>query len=237
VVLPVRTILERNDFFRGLPTATIQKISLLAIRRSYGVGAIVFAQGDPGEGFYGVITGRIRISASTADGKEIFLNLMKPGDTFGEIALLDGNSRTATASSTALSELMIIKRDHFLALLQREPTLAIHLLQLLCQRIRWTSGWAEDSALLAVPARLARRLLALGKQHGHETGSGVQLIISQQEMARFLGISRQVVNQHLQNWKVSGWVALGRGKITIVDEKAVQRVAAGSQPRQRDPTR
>jgi CRP/FNR family cyclic AMP-dependent transcriptional regulator len=64
-----------------------------------------------------------------------------------------------------------------------------------------------------------------------------QLIISQQEMARFLGISRQVVNQHLQNWKVKGWVALGRGKITIVDEKAVQRVAAGSETRQRDPTR
>ena len=104
MVLPVRTMLERNELFRGLPTAAIQKISLLAIRRSYGVGAIVFAQGDPGEGFYGVITGRIRISASTADGKELFLNLMKPGDTFGEIALLDGNSRTATASSTAPSE-------------------------------------------------------------------------------------------------------------------------------------
>jgi len=124
---------------------------------------------------------------------------------------------------------MIITREHFLALLQREPTLAIHLLQLLCQRIRWTSGWAEDSALLAVPARLARRLLSLAKLHGHDTKSGIQLIISQEEVARFLGLSRQVVNQHLQNWKTRKWVDLGRGKMTIVDEKAVQRMAAGTE--------
>lgn len=229
MVLPAQTILERNALFRGLPTPAIQKISALAIRRSYKDGAIVFSQGEPGDALYGVITGKIRISASARDGKEMFLNVMRPGDTFGEIALLDGNKRTATASATAPSELMIITREHFLALLQREPTLAIQLLQLLCQRIRWISGWAEDSALLAVPARLARRLLSLAKLHGHDTKSGIQLIISQEEVARFLGLSRQVVNQHLQNWKTRGWVDLGRGKMTIVDEKAVQRMAAGTE--------
>jgi CRP/FNR family cyclic AMP-dependent transcriptional regulator len=68
----------------------------------------------------------------------------------------------------------VIMRDQFLALLLREPKLAIHLLQLLCQRIRWTSGLAEDSALLAVPARLTRRLLSLAKLHGHDTLNGDQ---------------------------------------------------------------
>jgi CRP-like cAMP-binding protein len=156
---------------------------------------------------------------------------MEPGDTFGEIALLDGNPRTATASATALSELMIISRAQFLALLQRDPTLAIHLLQLLCRRIRWTSGWAEDSALLAVPPRLARRLLSLAKLHGHNSRNGVQLNISQEEMGRFLGLSRQVVNQYLQDWKAKGWVDLGRGKVTVVDEAALQVVAAGNETR------
>jgi CRP/FNR family cyclic AMP-dependent transcriptional regulator len=224
MALSVQTILERNRLFRGLSAATIQQISALAIRRPYEQDAIVFSQGDPGDSLYGVVTGRVRISASTREGKEMFLNIMEPGDTFGEIALLDGNPRTATATATAAGELMIIPRAQFLALLQREPTVAIHLLQLLCQRIRWTSGQAEDSALLSVPARLARRLLTLARQHGQQSPKGVQLVISQEEMGRFLGISRQAVNQYLQEWRAKGWVDVGRGKVTVLDEKGLQAV-------------
>jgi CRP/FNR family cyclic AMP-dependent transcriptional regulator len=227
MALAVQTILERNHLFRGLSAATVQQICALANRRSYPEGAIVFSQGDSGDALYGVVTGRVRISASTRDGKEIFLNIMEPGDTFGEIALLDGKPRTATASATAVSELIIITREQFLALLQREPALSVHLLQLLCQRIRWTSGWAEDSALLAVPTRLARRLLSLAKLHGRNTGNGVQLTISQEEMGRFLGLSRQSVNQYLQEWKAQKWVDLGRGKVTVMDESALRTLAAG----------
>ena len=233
--LAAQTILERNRLFRDLPAATIRQIAALAIRRPYKKGAIIFSRGDPGDALYGVVTGRVRISASARDGKEMFLNIMGPGDTFGEIALLDGNARTATASATAPSELMLLKRDRFLALLQREPSLAVHLLQLLCQRIRWTSGLAEDSALLAVPARLARRLLTLAKLHGHDTRAGAHLSISQEEVARFLGLSRQVINQHLQKWKGEGWVHLGRGKMTIVDENALQVLVAGNEPNESEP--
>jgi CRP/FNR family cyclic AMP-dependent transcriptional regulator len=226
MALSVQTIFERNRLFRGLSAATIQQIAALAIRRPYEQDAIVFSQGDPGDSLYGVVTGKVRISASTREGKEMFLNIMEPGDTFGEIALLDGNPRTATATTTATGELMIIPRAQFLALLQREPTLAIHLLQLLCQRIRWTSGQAEDSALLTVPNRLARRLLSLAKLHGQPSPKGVQLIISQEEMGRFLGISRQAVNQYLQEWRAKGWVDVGRGKVTVLDESALQTMAS-----------
>jgi CRP-like cAMP-binding protein len=226
MALSVQTILERNRLFRGLSAATIQQIAALAIRRPYEPDAIVFSQGDPGDSLYGVVTGKVRISASTREGKEMFLNIMEPGDTFGEIALLDGNPRTATATTTATCELMIIPRAQFLALLQREPTVAIHLLQLLCQRIRWTSGQAEDSALLTVPNRLARRLLSLAKLHGQQSPKGVQLIISQEEMGRFLGISRQAVNQYLQEWRAKGWVDVGRGKVTVLDEPALQTLAS-----------
>jgi CRP/FNR family cyclic AMP-dependent transcriptional regulator len=228
VALPVQILLERNELFRGLPPTMIRTVAGLALRRSYRSGAQVFAQGEPGDALYGVITGEIRISSSARDGKEVFLNVLRPGDTFGEIALLDGKNRTATASTTAPTELVVIKREAFLALLKREPTLSIYLIQLLCERVRWASGWAEDSALLSVPERLARRLLSLAKRQGHETEHGVQLIISQEEIARFLGLSRQVINQYLQTWKVKGWVNLGRGKMIIVDDKAMQKVAAGT---------
>jgi CRP/FNR family transcriptional regulator, cyclic AMP receptor protein len=231
VALSAETILERTRLFRGLPPATIRQISSLSIRRSYSVGAIVFSQADPGDALYGVVSGKIRISASSRDGREIFLNIMEPGDTFGEIALLDGRHRTATASATATSELIIITRDHFLELLKREPTLVNHVVQLLCDRIRWTSGLAEESALLSVPERLARRLLSLARLHGRETRNGVELRISQEEVAHFLGLSRQAVNQYLQHWKARGWVGLGRGKIMIVDERALlDLVAADPNP-------
>lgn len=228
MALTAQTILERTRLFRGLPSSTIKQISALSIRRFYRSGAIVFSQMDAGDALYGVVTGKVRISASSPNGREMFLNIMEPGDTFGEIALLDGHHRTATASATTSSELIIITRDHFLELLKHEPKLVNHVIQLLCERIRWTSGLAEESALLSVPERLARRLLSLGNLHGHETPRGVELSISQEEIARFLGLSRQAVNQYLQNWKVHGWLTLGRGKITIVDERALRSVTAHS---------
>jgi CRP-like cAMP-binding protein len=97
---------------------------------------------------------------------------------------------------------------------------------LLCSRLRWVSGFAEESALLSVPARLARRLLSLGRLHGRETGTGIELKVSQDEMARFLGLSRQIVNHHLQSWRENRWVDLGRGRIIILDGLALDAVVA-----------
>jgi CRP-like cAMP-binding protein len=226
MTLAVQTILRRNKLFRELPDATIEQLGKLAARRRYDDGAIVFAQGDPGDALFGVVTGRVRIGAVARGGKEMLLNIMEPGDTFGEIALLDGHARTATATATVDTELVVINRRQFLDFLEREPRLVTHLLTLLCERIRWTSGWAEDSVLLGVPARLARRLLSLATLHGHKTLGGTSLRISQEEVARFLGLSRQVVNQQLQEWKAQKWVALGRGRITVVDSAALHRVAS-----------
>jgi CRP/FNR family transcriptional regulator, cyclic AMP receptor protein len=229
LALAIQTILERSRLFRSLPAPALQQITALAIRRSYRNGASVFSQGDPGDALYGVASGRIRISASGPDGREIFLNIMEPGDSFGEIALLDGAPRTASATASAPSELFIIKREPFLLLLQRDAKVTYQLLQLLCQRIRWTSGLAEDSALLSTPARLARRLLSLARVQGQSTAPGARLVMSQEEIARFLGLSRQMVNQYLQRWKSVGWVELGRGQITLLQVDALERVAAGSE--------
>src|ERR1700735_3247752 len=85
VALTAQTILERTRLFRGLPPATIQQISGLSMRRSYSNGAIIFSQADPGDALYGVVSGKIRISTGSPGGREMFLNIMEPGDTFGEI--------------------------------------------------------------------------------------------------------------------------------------------------------
>jgi CRP/FNR family cyclic AMP-dependent transcriptional regulator len=229
LAITVRTVLERNLLFRGLSSATLDQIARLGVRRTIERDAVIFAQSDPGDALYGVMTGRVRISASTAAGKEMFLNIMEPGDIFGEIALLDGRPRSAAATAMSTSELFVVTREQFLGLLAREPQLVDHLLQLLCGRLRWVSGFAEESALLSVPARLARRLLSLGKLHGHETRAGIELKVSQEEVARFLGLSRQIVNQYLQDWKAQRWVDLGRGRIMILDARALEGVVDSEQ--------
>jgi len=227
VPLPItaKTVVERDSLFRGLPKATLERIAALAVRRIYGEGAVIFMRGDPGDSLCGVVSGRVRISASRPGGKEVFLNIIGPGESFGEIALLDGMARTASATAMTRTELTIIKRDQFLPLLRTEPQLAAHLIQLLCARVRWTAQLSEDSALLSVPARLAKRLLSLAGLQGAAIANGTRLVISQEELAQFLGVSRQIVNQHLQAWKAKGWVGSGRGNITLADIRSLEVLA------------
>jgi CRP-like cAMP-binding protein len=217
-------IIERNSLFRGLPRDTRMRIAGLAARRQYEEGAIIFMRGDPGDSLCGVATGRVRISTTGPGGKEVFLNIMEPGDAFGEIALLDGNPRTATATAMMRTELIVIPREAFSALLQSQPQLATHLIQLLCKRVRWTAELMEDTALLSVPARLAKRLLSLASAMGREPQRGTRITLSQEELAQFLGLSRQIVNQHLQTWRGKRWISLGRGSVTLEDPQALQQV-------------
>ena len=225
--LTAMAVLQRNYLFRSLPDASLSRIASLAIRKGYDKGAIIFSQGDAGDALYGVASGRVRISASGSGGQEVFLSIMEPGDTFGEIAVMDGLPRTAGATALDETTLIFIKRTDFLALLEREPQLAIDLLKLLCTRLRWTSELVEESAFLSGPARLAKRLLILASLHGRPTEPNrMELRISQAELAHFLGISRQIVNHHLREWQKNGWVDLGRERITIANPGALREFVA-----------
>ena len=220
-----KMMLQGSPLFRGLPPATLERIAALATQKSYRRGEIVFSAGDAGDSLFGVVSGRIRISTGNADGREIFLNIMEPGDSFGEIALLDGGTRTATATATEAAELVSIRREPLFELLAREPKTALELLRLCGERLRWTSGLLEDWSFLDVPARLAKRLLSLGELHGEDSAGGRVVRISQEELANFLGVSRQAVNEQLQDWKARGWVSLGRGTVTVRDAAALRKAS------------
>jgi CRP-like cAMP-binding protein len=223
-----RMMLQRSPLFRDLAPAVLERIAALATQRAYRRGEIVFSHGDAGDALFAVVTGKIRISTGSAAGREIFLNIMEPGDTFGEIALLDGGPRTATATAIAAAELVSIRRGPLFELLEREPRTALELLRLCGERLRWTSGLLEDAALLDAPARLAKRLLSLDELHGEKRGDGRVVRISQEELGSFLGISRQSVNEQLQEWRAKGWVELGRGTVVVRDAAALRKaIGAG----------
>jgi CRP-like cAMP-binding protein len=209
------SVLKGNPVFRGLPDRQLLEIAAICQNRRYRRGEIVFAEGTLGTRLYGVIAGRIMISTTSLEGRALHLNVAWPGEVVGEIAFLDGGKRTATGKAASPLSCFEIDRAAFFQLLDRRPQLTVHLLQLVCSRVREMTRSAADSAFLTIPQRLATRMRDLAQpQNGPGTA---EVRISQGELAEFLGISRQVVNGYLRAWQRAGRVELARGKILIKD--------------------
>src|SRR5918911_229744 len=215
-------LLGMNALFAGLGEEAILAIAALCTKRQLESGEVLFQKGDKGDALYGVRRGRVRIETGTAGGGRLALNVLGPGDLFGEIALFDGQPRTADAIAAEPSELFMVRRSDFLGFLEREPRITIRLLELLCQRIRWVSDRMEEAVLLPLHARLARRLCALADDFGSEVH------ISQEELGVYVGAARESVNRQLQEWRRAGIIDLGRGRISLLDMERLSAAAAGS---------
>jgi CRP-like cAMP-binding protein len=222
----LRRALARSAFFKVLDPAALDGLAALTRRRHYAPGAPICIAGELDGALFVVATGRARISASSPGGDERHLNELGPGDLIGEIAVLDGGRRSATAVAVVDSDVYCIDRPAFCAFLDRTPELARGLIALLCQRVRWMTDLLEASAFLGVPARLARWLIMLAAQQGAAHPEGVEIRVSQQELAEFLGVSRQTVNELLRGWRREGLVDLGRGRIVVRDDVRLGHKAA-----------
>lgn len=192
--------------------------------RRFAANDIVFRKGDPGDGLYGVLAGRIVVTVESVDGKELILNMFGPGEFFGEIALLDGKGRTATATAREASELLFLSRADFLPFLRQRHEAAVRIIAFLCERLRRTTGMVEDSAFLNVSTRLAKQLAALA---GAARPPATAIRLSQEELAQTLGVSREIVSRQLAVWREAGVVELGRGRIVVRDVEALDRIVAG----------
>lgn len=217
-------LIETFGIFRGLPKDVIGELAGMAVTRTIGKDQLLFQKGDEADGLYCVLSGRVRISVQSENGKEIILNIMQPGEVFGEIALMDGTVRSADASGQEQADLLLIRRRDFMALVDRSSVLARHMIDLLCRRIRWISSQVEDTAFLALSARLAKRLLLMREAVAPVEGA-VTIRISQSEMGQMTGVSREAVNKVLQYWRREGWIDLAKGRISLLDEDALRDVA------------
>jgi CRP-like cAMP-binding protein len=215
--LGARALIRANALFRDLPRLTVQQIVDLGYTRRMKGGEILYLQGEPGDRLYLILSGEVRISATGPEGQELHLNTLSAADVMGEIALMDGGTRTATATGTQPGVLFCIDRTDFLGLIARQPDITWQILQLLCQRVRWTSSLLEDSAFLSPEGRLAKRLLAIAGTSGVNTPEGRELRLSQSDLAGYLSLTRQVVNRMLQALRRDGILDLGRGRLVIRD--------------------
>lgn len=214
-------LIRNSVIFGGVDDELLRTLVQLSRTRRIRKGTMLFQQGDEGDALYGVVEGLIRICIAGESGKELTLGLMEPGDIFGEIALLDGLSRSADAYAAEDAILLVIDRMQFVPLLERGGKLARHVIELLCERLRENTERLGEHAFLNLGARLARKLQALAIAHGRRDGGAItiEVKLSQTELAQMLGVTREAVNKQLQTWTRPGLLQLDRGHITIADEK------------------
>ena len=214
-----RAILQAHPLFGQLGTDVIARLAACARMRRVHAGTTIFQKGDPGDCLFAVCSGTIRIGSHSIDGKDAVLNLIQPGGIFGEIALLDGQPRTADAQVVTDCELMVIDRRDFMPMMAREPELALRVIEMLCERLRHTSQQVEDMTFLELPARLAKTLLSLAASSSFTISRKITL--TQRELGEMLGMTRESINKQLRAWEQRNWLRLERGSVVLLDPAAL----------------
>jgi CRP/FNR family cyclic AMP-dependent transcriptional regulator len=227
--MTLRDLLRVHPILGALTDGEAQALLRGARCRMVAAGEIVFLRDDPTDGLYGVLSGSVLIVVDSVEGKELVLNKHGPGEFFGEVSLLDGEGRSATAVAYESSRLVHIDRDRLLAFLKQRPDALLRIVHLLCARMRRLTHLVEDSTFRDVSTRLARQIVALtdARMPSHEHAATATLHLSQNDLARMLGVSREFVGKQLTAWRASGVVELGRRRITIRDAAALERLCAG----------
>jgi CRP-like cAMP-binding protein len=220
--LSQRQVLRGSPLFARLGDEETDHILAHARVAKYAAGDQIMVKGDPGDSMMAVLNGRVSISAPSPDGRHVVLSVLRDGNIFGEIALLDGKERTADVNAVTDCDILIVPRRSLWSLLERRADICIDLILVLCERLRRTNQQVEELAFLDLESRMARVLVRLADESGVGTmhAQPVAVRISQRVLGELVGGSRESVNKRLHMWKQSGIVALANGTIVIRDMAA-----------------
>src|SRR5215472_218564 len=224
-------VLRQHPYFRDLAPEALDQLCRYAKHTVLKRGATLFAKDDPGTSLYGVISGTVKISVSSPEGRNAILNLIGPGGTFGEMSVLDGQPRSADATANTNCEIFVIDRRDFLPFVRSQPTLAMKFIELLCERVRRTSEQVEQVILQDLPGRLASALLGLTEK-GKLDPESRTIVITQQEISEMVGMTRESINKQLRAWAVRNWVRLEHGAIVVLDASALRELAEAGASRE-----
>jgi CRP-like cAMP-binding protein len=217
-------ILAGVPLFARLSRDALEDLSTRLRRRKYRRGDVVFYEGDPGTSLCIVQEGRIKLGLTSPEGREIILDLLGPGDFFGELALFDGEPRSTDAAAVEHSELLLLDRDEFINYLVRRPELAIQLLSTLAWRLRRDAQLIQDAAFLDVPARLARTILRLATQPAPGQ-TPITPRLTQTDLAGMVGTTRETLNKWLAFYQDQGFIRWDKGRVTVLrSDQLAQRI-------------
>jgi CRP/FNR family transcriptional regulator, cyclic AMP receptor protein len=218
------SVLRKHPMFSDLAPDAMDQLCRYAKLTSLKRGATISSKGDPGTSLYAVISGTVKISVSSPDGRNAILNLIGPGEIFGEVAVLDGKARTADMTANSNCEIFVIDRREFLPFVRSQPALAMKFIELLCARLRWTSDQVEQVILQDLPGRLASALLGLTERRKLDPTSRT-IAITQQEISEMVGMTRESINKQLRAWAARGWVRLEHGAIVVLEADSLRELA------------
>lgn len=217
----LRSFIANIPLFACLEESELSTLAQAGRNREMPKGSILFFQDDPADDLYVLRSGSVAIYLSSSDGRELVLGEMRPGDCFGELALITGQPRSTNAAVQLKSELFIIPGSLFLDLIDSHPEMMHCLLTVTAQRLYNSTQRESALAFLDAQARLARILLQLEQL---SEAPGGYVTISQLDLARRVGLTRQTVAKILGRWRRSGWLLTGRGRIVLLDKAALQQV-------------
>jgi CRP-like cAMP-binding protein len=216
-----RMLLDKCVLFKALNEQERRDLAVHARSRTFAPNAPIFHIGEPGSSMMGVMVGTVRISLPGSKGKNLILADLPAGEFFGEIALLDGKPRSASATALTKCELLILERRDFLPFLERTPTACLNIMQqLFCARLRRTDERMSEIAFFDLSARLARTLLRYpAPRHGPP-----KISLSQEELAEMVGGTRENVNRYLREWQRRGILQLKNRWTIILEPKALHAI-------------
>jgi CRP/FNR family cyclic AMP-dependent transcriptional regulator len=212
--------------FRQMDDAALAVVARLLRTRRFRRNEVIFHAGDPGDSLFVVVSGSVKIVLASPAGDEAIIATLRPGDFFGELAVLDGAERSATAVALEPTVLDSLARAPFLELVDTQPGLRRALLAGLAVELRRITRHAEELHFLDLPGRLAMRLVELARE-ADPVGPGAELSwhYTQTDLASMIGGSRQSVNRVLSELSAEGLLRLEHDAIVIPDVDALARVA------------
>ncbi len=211
--------LKYVPIFSELPDETIEKISQVGSKKFYKRDSVVMMEEDAGSALFIIVEGKVKVGRTSNDGREVILSILAESDFFGEMAILDGQARSATVTAIEDSELFIVQRNQFLDLLQQHPEIAISLLQELTRRLRGADIKIKSLSLKDAEGKVATVILQLADDLGKIKNGIVEIerIPLQQDLANMAGTSRETISRTLHSFSKKGLIELDGSKLKILD--------------------
>lgn len=212
-------ILKKVPAFTNLNEADLEKINDITLQRSFRKGSIIFMEGDEGEAFYFIKSGKIKIFKTSPDGRELIFAILSEGDVFAEVTLFNDIAYPASAEVLEDAVLGMIKNQELEALISKNSGLALSIIKVLSRKLFNSQQKVKELALGDTYMRTAQTIVKLAEAHGKKTEDGleVKLDISRQELANMIGTARETVSRALSQFKKEGSVDISGKKIIVKD--------------------
>jgi len=219
--------LARAGIFQGVEPAAAEALAQTLEPVDFPRGHVIFAEGEPGDRLYIILSGKVKLGRKSPDGRENLLWIAGPADMFGELSIFDPGPRTSSATTVTDVRAVSMDRPMLREWISKRPEIAEQLLRVIARRLRRTNNMLAELIFTDVPGRVARALLQFAQRFGSQEAGLLRVThdLTQEEIAQFVGASRETVNKALADFAHRGWLRLEGKSVLILDPERLARRA------------